>query len=63
MSLTKSHLIDFKVIKLTLTSGEDVLISGFGKFYDKEKRGRKGRNPATGEDMLMAFKRVVTFRC
>jgi len=46
------------LIKSTLESGEDVLISGFGigKFYVKDKRQRKGRNPATGEDMMIARK-------
>ena len=48
--------------KSTLSSGEDVLISGFGKFCVKKKRERKGRNPATGEDMILAPRRVVTFK-
>jgi len=52
-----------ELIKSTLASGEDVLISGFGKFCVKEKRERRGRNPATGEDMMVAPRRVVTFRC
>ena len=52
-----------KIIKLGLSSGEDVLISGFGKFCVKEKRERKGRNPATGEDMMIEARRVVTFHC
>jgi integration host factor subunit alpha len=52
-----------ELIKLTLASGEDVLISGFGKFCVKEKRERKGRNPATCEDMILRPRRVVTFRC
>jgi integration host factor subunit alpha len=52
-----------EIIKRTLESGEDVLISGFGKFCVKEKRQRKGRNPATGEDMMLAARRVVTFKC
>jgi len=52
-----------EIIKSTLVSGDDVLISGFGKFCVKEKRKRKGRNPATGEDMMLAPRRVVTFRC
>jgi len=50
-------------IKSTLVSGEDVLISGFGKFCVKEKQERRGRNPATGEDMMLKPRRVVTFRC
>ena len=52
-----------ELIKSTLASGEDVLISGFGKFCIREKRERKGRNPATGGDMVLAPRRVVTFRC
>jgi integration host factor subunit alpha len=52
-----------ELIKSTLASGRDVLISGFGKFCVKDKQERKGRNPATGEDMVLAPKRVVTFKC
>ncbi|MDB4442464.1 integration host factor subunit alpha [bacterium] len=52
-----------ELIKSTLESGEDVLISGFGKFCVKEKRERRGRNPATGGDMMLRPRRVVTFRC
>jgi len=52
-----------EIIKSTLASGEDVLISGFGKFRVNDKRERKGRNPATGEDMMLAPRRVVTFKC
>jgi integration host factor subunit alpha len=52
-----------EIIKSMLASGEDVLISGIGKFCVKEKRGRKGRNPATGEDLMLAPRRVVTFKC
>jgi integration host factor subunit alpha len=51
-----------ELIKSTFESGVDVLISGFGKFCVKDKRARKGWNPATGEDMILAPKRVVTFR-
>ena len=46
-----------EIIKSTLESGEDVLISGFGKFCIKLKAERRGRNPATGEDMLLAPKK------
>jgi integration host factor subunit alpha len=52
-----------EIIKSTLASGEDILISGFGKFCVKEKQQRRGRNPATGEDMILAPRGVVTFRC
>ena len=54
-------LLEF--IKNSLESGEDVLISGFGKFCVKKKKERKGRNPATGEDMILAPRRVLTFKC
>jgi len=52
-----------EIIKQTLASGKDVLISGFGKFCVKEKTERKGRNPATGGDMMLAPRKVVTFKC
>jgi integration host factor subunit alpha len=52
-----------EIIKEALESGEDVMISNFGKFCVKEKWERRGRNPATGEDMLLPARRVVTFRC
>ena len=52
-----------EIIKGTLENGEDVLISGFGKFCIKDKNSRRGRNPATGEDMVLDKRRVVTFRC
>jgi len=50
-------------IKSTLEKGEDVLISGFGKFCVKTKKERRGRNPATGDDMMLSQRQVVTFRC
>jgi integration host factor subunit alpha len=52
-----------EIIKSSLESGEDVLISGFGKFCIKEKNERRGRNPATGEDAILPARRVVTFKC
>ncbi len=52
-----------ELIKSALESGEDVLISGFGKFCVNEKKERMGRNPATGEAMMMAARKVVTFKC
>ncbi len=51
-----------EIIKRTLESGEDVLISGFGKFRIKEKAERKGRNPATGNDLMLRPTKVVTFK-
>ena len=52
-----------EIIKTTLESGEDVLITGFGKFCVKEKSERQGRNPATGNDLMLGARRVVTFKC
>jgi integration host factor subunit alpha len=51
-----------ELIKSALASGEDVLISGFGKFSVKTKRERRGRNPATGEDMMLEARKVVAFK-
>ncbi len=52
-----------ELIKSTLASGDDVLVSRFGKFCVKDKKERKGRNPATGEDAILPARRVVTFKC
>ena len=52
-----------EIVKRTLEGGEDVMISGFGKFCVKEKTGRRGRNPQTGGDMTLRARRVVTFNC
>jgi integration host factor subunit alpha len=52
-----------EIMKGTLASGDDVMISGFGKFCVKEKSQRRGRNPATGEDLTLSPRRVVTFKC
>ncbi|MGB5992815.1 MAG: integration host factor subunit alpha [Desulfobacterales bacterium] len=60
-----SELVEIilEIIKRTLASGEDVLASGFGKLSVMEKRARKGRNPATGEDIMLEPRKVVTFKC
>jgi integration host factor subunit alpha len=52
-----------ETIKASLANGEDVLVSGFGKFCIKEKRERRGRNPATGQDLMLKARKVVTFKC
>ena len=52
-----------EIIKRNLENGEDVLISGFGKFCVKNKRERRGRNPATGDDLILSQRKVVTFKC
>ena len=52
-----------ETIKSNLASGEDVLVSGFGKFCVNYKKERRGRNPATGDSMMLRPRRVVTFKC
>jgi integration host factor subunit alpha len=60
-----SELVEtlLEIIKRNLESGEDVMVSGFGKFCVKGKKQRRGRNPATGDDMILNPRRVVTFKC
>ena len=52
-----------EIIKHTLETGEDVLISGFGKLCVKDKSERRGRNPQTGDNLILDGRRVVTFKC
>ena len=52
-----------EIIKSTLENSDDLLISGFGKFCVKEKKQRRGRNPATGADLILRERKVVTFKC
>ncbi len=63
--LQSAQVIDtlFELMKQSLQNGEDVLISGFGKFSVREKYGRRGRNPQTGEPIPLAPRKVVTFKC
>ncbi len=68
LGFTKSKAFEvtetlLEIIKRTLESGEDVMVSGFGKFCVKEKAERRGRNPATDEDLMLAPRKVVRFRC
>jgi len=51
------------IIKNTLADGNDLLVSGFGKFCIKSKNQRRGRNPATGADLILKERKVVTFKC
>ena len=60
MALVESLL---EIMKKSLEHGEEVLISGFGRFCLKEKNARKGRNPQNGQDITLRPRRVVTFRC
>lgn len=51
-----------EIIKQRLEKGEDILISGFGKFVVKEKAARIGRNPQTTEELRLRERRVVVFK-
>jgi integration host factor subunit alpha len=68
IGFTKKKSVDIietllEIMKNNLERGEDVLISGFGKLCVKDKNTRRGRNPATGSDLLLRARRVVTFKC
>ena len=52
-----------ETVKSSLANGEDVLISGFGKFIVREKAARRDRNPQTGQDLTLEPRRVITFKC
>jgi integration host factor subunit alpha len=52
----------FEIIKARLESGEKVKLSGFGNFVVNEKRPRKGRNPQTGEEIVITGRRVLSFK-
>jgi integration host factor subunit alpha len=52
----------FKIIKDTLSQGEDLLISGFGKFSVRQKKARRGRNPQTKKSLIIASRKVVVFK-
>ena len=54
--------IILRIIKSSLENGEDVLLSGFGKFNVNAKSARKGRNPKTGESVIQPARKVVTFK-
>jgi integration host factor subunit alpha len=68
LGFTKKKSIDIiesllEIIKSTLENDDDVLVSGFGKFCIKSKNKRRGRNPATGNDLMLRERKVVTFKC
>ena len=52
----------FDIIKSELEKGNDVLISGFGKWTVNSKKARRGRNPQTGKDLTIRARKVVTFK-
>ena len=64
--LTKIQATDsveafLRISKNSLINGSDLLLSGFGKFNVKDKKSRRGRNPQTGETLMLDPRRVVTF--
>jgi integration host factor subunit alpha len=66
-NLTKAQATEsveafLRLSKETLISGSDLLLSGFGKFNVREKSPRRGRNPQTGDDLMLNARRVVTFK-
>ena len=68
LGFTKKKAVDtveslLEIIKGTLAQGDDVLVSGFGKFCVKDKQQRRGRNPATGSDLILRERKVVSFKC
>jgi len=52
-----------ETVKTSLSNGDDVLISGFGKFIVRGKAAQRGRNPQTGDDLTLDPRRVITFKC
>jgi integration host factor subunit alpha len=59
-----SEMVDliFEIVRETLENGESVKISGFGFFEVRDKKPRRGRNPQTGEELVLPARRVVSFR-
>lgn len=59
-----SELVEcvFSLIKGCLESGEDLKVSGFGKFEVKQKKSRRGRNPQTGEALEISARRILSFK-
>jgi integration host factor subunit alpha len=51
-----------KIMKDTLARGEDLLISGFGKFSVRQKKARRGRNPQTKKSLILSARKVVVFK-
>jgi integration host factor subunit alpha len=52
-----------ELMKGSLAAGDEVLVSGFGKFCVQQKAARRGRNPATGQELILPARKVVTFKC
>ena len=68
LGYTKNQSIELvdkllEILKRNLANGDEVLISGFGKFCVQDKRARRGRNPATGDSIMLEPRRIVSFKC
>ncbi|OGR05686.1 MAG: DNA-binding protein [Deltaproteobacteria bacterium RIFOXYD12_FULL_50_9] len=59
---TEAVEVFLRIAKDCLENGEDLLLSGFGKFNVKNKNARRGRNPQTGKELILSARRVVTFK-
>jgi len=59
-----AQLVDdfFELLRVTLEKGENIKVSGFGNFQVKQKQARRGRNPQTGEEIVIEGRRVLTFK-
>ena len=67
IGMTRSESLEmveelFEIMKATLESGEELLISGFGKFHVREKKERVGRNPQTREKMMLRARKIAVFK-
>jgi integration host factor subunit alpha len=65
--ITKKDSMDmvesvFEIIKLTLEGDEKIKIAGFGNFVVNQKKDRKGRNPQTGEEIIIEARKILTFK-
>ena len=52
----------FDIIKGTLEKGDKIKLAGFGNFVVKEKADRRGRNPQTGDEIIISARKILTFK-
>ena len=52
----------FDIIKSTLEKGDKIKLAGFGNFVVKEKANRRGRNPQTGDEIIISARKILTFK-
>jgi integration host factor subunit alpha len=58
-----ARLLDWilQLLKITLQNGERIIVSNFGSFRVRNKPSRRGRNPRTGDEVMISARRVATF--